>query len=125
MIYDSASNRPDYAPVLVGNGDMAFAVNAEGTLGYEKLDFPGIKNFWSPYIFRAGHRTGINLHKSINANLLTFGDSLNDLSMLEAAGTGVCMGNARADVKALGFPVCKSNEEDGVARYLEAHVLNQ
>lgn len=73
VIYDSASNRPDYAPVLVGNGDMAFAVNAEGTLGYEKADFPGIKNFWSPYIFRAGHRTGINLHKSINANLLTFG----------------------------------------------------
>ena len=59
------------------------------------------------------------------ANLLTFGDSLNDLSMLEAAGTGVCMGNARADVKALGFPVCGTNGEDGVARYLEEHVLKQ
>lgn len=56
--------------------------------------------------------------------LLAFGDSLNDVSMLEAAGTGVCMGNARADVKAMGFPVCLTNDEDGVARYIEEHVLN-
>lgn len=73
MIYDSTKHRPDYAPVLVGNGDMAFAVNAEGTLGYQKADLPGLKNLWTPCIFRAGHRLGINLHKGINANLLTFG----------------------------------------------------
>ncbi len=57
--------------------------------------------------------------------LLAFGDSLNDLSMLEAAGTGVAMANAREDVKALGFAVCRSNGEDGVARYIEEHILNQ
>lgn len=55
--------------------------------------------------------------------LLTFGDSLNDVSMLEAAGTGVAMGNARDDVKALGFTVCRTNDEDGVARYIEEHIL--
>ncbi len=55
--------------------------------------------------------------------LLTFGDSLNDVSMLEAAGTGVAMGNAREDVKALGFPVCLSNDEDGVARYIDENIL--
>ncbi len=57
--------------------------------------------------------------------LLAFGDSLNDLSMLEAAGTGVAMANAREDVKARGFAVCRSNGEDGVARYIEEHILNQ
>lgn len=57
--------------------------------------------------------------------LLAFGDSLNDVSMLEAAGIGVAMGNARADVKALGFPVCPTNDEDGVARYISEHVLSQ
>lgn len=57
------------------------------------------------------------------AELLAFGDSLNDVSMLEAAGTGVAMANAREDVKAMGFPVCGSNEEDGVARYIEQHIL--
>ena len=55
--------------------------------------------------------------------LLTFGDSLNDVSMLEAAGTGVAMGNAREDVKAMGFPICLSNDDDGVARYIDEHIL--
>lgn len=55
--------------------------------------------------------------------LLAFGDSLNDVSMLEAAGTGVAMGNAREDVKALGFPVCRTNDEDGVAHYIEEYIL--
>ena len=44
-------------------------------------------------------------------------------SMLEAAGTGVAMGNAREDVKALGFPVCLTNDEDGVARYIDENIL--
>lgn len=57
--------------------------------------------------------------------LLAFGDSLNDVSMLEAAGTGVAMGNAREDVKAMGFPVCGTNDEDGVARYIEDTVLRR
>jgi len=55
--------------------------------------------------------------------LLTFGDSLNDVSMLEAAGTGVAMGNAREDVKAMGFPLCLTNDEDGVARYIDEYIL--
>ena len=55
--------------------------------------------------------------------LVAFGDSLNDVSMLEAAGTGIAMGNAREDVKAMGFAVCGTNEEDGVARYIEENIL--
>lgn len=55
--------------------------------------------------------------------LLAFGDSLNDVSMLEAAGVGVAMGNAREDVKAMGFPTCRTNAEDGVAHYIEEHIL--
>ena len=55
--------------------------------------------------------------------LLCFGDSLNDVSMLRAAGTGVCVANAREDVKALGFPLCRANSEDGVAHYIEENIL--
>ena len=57
--------------------------------------------------------------------LIAFGDSLNDVSMLEAAGIGVAMGNARDDVKKLGFPVCASCDEDGVARYIDEHILRE
>lgn len=55
--------------------------------------------------------------------LISFGDSLNDVPMLQAAGTGICVANARPDVLALGFPVCRPNSEDGVARYIEEYVL--
>ena len=55
--------------------------------------------------------------------LVCFGDSLNDVSMLQAAGTGVAVANAREDVLAMGFARCRSNAEDGVARYIEEHIL--
>lgn len=54
---------------------------------------------------------------------LAFGDSLNDLSMLTWAGTGVAMENAREDVKRQVGRVCGTNREDGVARYIEALLL--
>ena len=51
--------------------------------------------------------------------VLAFGDSLNDLSMLEYAGHSVAVGNARIEVKAAADEVCLSNDEDGVASYIE------
>lgn len=50
---------------------------------------------------------------------LAFGDGLNDLPMLTAAGLGVAMDNARPEVKAQADDVCLSNQQDGVARYLD------
>lgn len=58
------------------------------------------------------------------AQAAAFGDSLNDLSMLQAAGMGVAMANARPDVKALIGLHCPSNMEDGVACFIEEHILN-
>ncbi|MBR5345985.1 MAG: HAD family phosphatase [Clostridia bacterium] len=49
---------------------------------------------------------------------LAFGDSLNDLSMLETAGLGVAVANAREDVRARVRAVCGSNEEDGPAHFI-------
>lgn len=52
-------------------------------------------------------------------DVVAFGDSLNDMSMLETAGLGVAMGNARQDVKERCAAVCLTNQEDGVARYVQ------
>lgn len=57
--------------------------------------------------------------------LLAFGDSLNDMSMFTAAGRGVAMANAREDVKALIPAHCLSNEQDGVADYIDKYVLRE
>lgn len=51
-------------------------------------------------------------------NCVAFGDGLNDLSMIEAAGIGVAMANAHPDVLAAADMVAVSNDEDGVAKTL-------
>lgn len=53
------------------------------------------------------------------AEVMTFGDQMNDLSMLEWAGVGVAMGNARPEAKAVADRVTTSNVEDGVAAVIE------
>ncbi|MBR2839524.1 MAG: HAD family phosphatase [Kiritimatiellae bacterium] len=52
-------------------------------------------------------------------NCMAFGDGLNDLSMIEAAGVGVAMANAVPEVKAAAGRVTLSNDDDGVAAVLE------
>ena len=53
------------------------------------------------------------------ANCASFGDGLNDLTMVEAAGMGVAMANAVPEVKRAASRVTLSNDEDGVAAVLE------
>ncbi|MBU5263916.1 Cof-type HAD-IIB family hydrolase [Bacillus atrophaeus] len=50
------------------------------------------------------------------------GDSLNDYSMLKAAGKSVAMGNAREDIKAMADAVTLTNDEHGVAHMIR-HLL--
>ena len=50
-------------------------------------------------------------------HVIAFGDNENDLEMLEGAGIGVAMGNAKDEVKAKADFVCKSVEEDGIYHY--------
>ena len=52
--------------------------------------------------------------------LTAFGDSYNDASMLALAGTAVAMQNARPEIRAMAHAVTASNDEDGVALYLES-----
>ena len=53
---------------------------------------------------------------------IAFGDAENDIPMLEFAGIGVAMGNARDAVKAMADEVTLSNEEDGIAHSLYRHI---
>lgn len=57
------------------------------------------------------------------AEVLAIGDSYNDLEMIEWAGIGVAMGNARKPVKDIADFVTLTNEEEGVAEALYKYVL--
>lgn len=56
---------------------------------------------------------------------VAFGDDWNDISLLQAAGTGVAVENALPEVKNAADEICESNEEDGPAKWLESHILSK
>jgi Cof subfamily protein (haloacid dehalogenase superfamily) len=58
------------------------------------------------------------------SEVMAMGDNLNDLQMLEFAGTPVLMGNALPELKARGWAVSGGNDEAGVAQAIDRFVLN-
>ncbi len=56
-------------------------------------------------------------------DMISFGDGFNDLSMIEYAGCGVAMANAQPLVKERADVVALSNEQEGVADYIERQLL--
>ena len=74
----------------------------------------------------AGCTKGSALSRWAGANgfardeVMAVGDNLNDVTMLEFAGTAVVMGNAAPELKALGFQVTGTNDEDGLATAIRA-----
>lgn len=64
--------------------------------------------------------------KAYNLSLeevMVFGDSWNDLEMLEGVGVGVAMGNSSADVKQVADFVTKTNEADGICYALKQYKI--
>lgn len=56
-------------------------------------------------------------------NVMTFGDGLNDITMLQMAGISVAMGNAAPEVKAAAKYVTGSCDESGVAQAIRKFCL--
>ena len=54
--------------------------------------------------------------------VMAFGDGQNDVSMIEAAGTGVAMQNGCPEALRAADIVAPSNLEDGVAQVIEAYL---
>lgn len=59
------------------------------------------------------------------ADIVSFGDDLNDREMLQICGTGVAVSNAIQEVKEVADEVTLSNDEDGVAVWIEKHILQR
>jgi hypothetical protein len=89
----------------------------------------GHRDFSLVDVIRAGCSKGMALREWSERRGLTrdevmaMGDNLNDLQMLEFAGTPVLMGNALPELKARGWPVTATNDDEGVARAIETFVL--
>ena len=56
-------------------------------------------------------------------SFVAFGDDYNDLEMLKKCGVGVAVKNAIDKVRAAAKYICETNDNDGVAKWIEAHAL--
>lgn len=56
------------------------------------------------------------------ANVMAFGDDVNDVGMLQAAGIGVAVSNAVAEVHTAADRVTGTNDEEGVATVLNEYL---
>lgn len=56
------------------------------------------------------------------SNVIAFGNDLGDIGMLKISGIGVAVANAIQEAKDVAKSICESNENDGVARWLEKNV---
>lgn len=54
-------------------------------------------------------------------SIIAFGDDLVDIGMLKLCGTGIAMGNALQEVKKIADIVIGTNDEDGIAQWLEEY----
>ena len=64
-------------------------------------------------------------HYGIDTNLIVvFGDDINDTEMILNCGVGVAVSNAVDEVKAAADYICGSNDEDGVAEWIEKNILS-
>jgi Cof subfamily protein (haloacid dehalogenase superfamily) len=62
--------------------------------------------------------------RGLSANeVMAVGDNLNDVEMLDFAGTSVVMGNATAALKARGYRLTGTNDEGGLAAAIRRYAL--
>jgi Cof subfamily protein (haloacid dehalogenase superfamily) len=115
--------------LIIGPGERLEALAAAYRVGAQ--DLPHLVRSEPTYleILRGGVTKGAALVRLCEllavppSTTVAFGDGLNDLEMIRTAGLGVAMGNAHAELKRAATVVAPSNDEDGVAAVLRAHVL--
>lgn len=114
-------NEPEKVLALIPLAEKAFGERAAFTMSkphYLEVEPPTV-NKGSAVL-----RLAKLLDDLVPQRTLAFGDSLNDISLLAYTPNSVAMGNAREELKRTARYICRPNTEDGLARFVEEHVLN-
>ena len=88
----------------ISDNEVALIMNKEAT------KWNGIKNLIEYY--------GIK-----EENTIAFGDDYIDIEMVEKCGIGIAMENGIEEIKRKAKYICKNNNEDGVAKWIEDNII--
>lgn len=115
--------------LMTGDGDYLAEVEQRALAQYKDV----YSIFRSEAFFLEFMPKGIDKAKSLERlleymgckreEMIACGDGFNDVSMIEYAGLGVAMENAKEQVKEVADFITKSNEDDGVAYVIEKFIL--
>ena len=91
----------------------------------ENVEHAKIATWWDRAvdIIPANGGKGMGIESMLNyygfdkSEALAFGDGNNDIEMLQTVGTGIAMGNASQDLKAVADGICGDVAEDGIYYY--------
>lgn len=97
----------DFPAILRGTDDVKIAVSWERAV--DVIPVSGGKG--------AGIAAMLKYFQLTPADALAFGDSYNDLEMLQAVDTGIAMGNAAEALKEIANGICRPVSEDGIYHY--------
>ncbi len=100
---------------ILGN-EYKLVVSDKGVLG--QISRSGINKL-------SGIKRVLNEFNLTLKDCIAFGDDYNDMEILEGVGVGVAMGNAEEDVKKVANYVTKTNDEHGVAYYINKEILKK
>lgn len=122
--FDRLAAGPVYQ-IMVGTPKEEYAPLMQGVTGAQ------IAAWWDRAVdvipAAAGKGVGVQAvldHYGLTADqAIAFGDGNNDLEMLQSVGTGVAMGNASQDLKAVATCVCPSCAQDGIYWYCKEQGL--
>jgi len=91
------------------------------------VDDSNINGLWWLEIFSAKaskENAVVFLRKKYgHKKVVCFGDNYNDLPMFNVCDTCIAVGNALDEIKARADYICDTNDNDGVAKWLEENVL--
>ena len=100
-----------YAALEAAVGERAYVVFLPGTRAWVEVNHAEARK--DVALLALATRLGI-----APAEIVYFGDSLNDLPVFRVLPHAVAVGNARPEVKSLAWRIAPTNDEDGVARVL-------
>lgn len=116
--------------LMLGDGDYLAEVEKKVYEQlHDRLDVYRSEPFFLEIMPKGIHKANA-LHKMSEVigiskeEMVAFGDGFNDLSMIQYAGLGVAMGNAKDVVKENADFIAKTNDEDGIVEVLEKFVLD-
>lgn len=115
---------------------LKISVNSTSQAGVEKIaaNYPmcDMLRYTNENLYRFANRDAVkwNALKTIaeyyelNTTMFAaFGDDINDLEMIEKCGVSISVTNAIDKVKSAANYICDTNDNDGVAKWIEENIL--